>query len=393
MEMIEQSANAASAIQQRIHELLPTLRSRSREIEELRRIPPDVVEQLRATGIFRMNVPRDHGGPELSTLEQVAILESLSAADASVGWCAMIGCDSGIFVSYLEPCTAKQLYPRLDMIQAGWLFPAGRAQRVRGGFLVTGDFKFASGCTHADMMDAGCHVFDEDGSPECDPKTGRPIWRIMLARPSDFELQDTWRTTGLRGSGSQDYRCRELFVPAEHSFSFLERARIDRPLHRRNDTLLRKMVAIPLGLARAAIDEALQLLERKLQYPERKPYKKIPSVPDVLGQCEALWASARAYAYDALAQQWDAIERDRELTKSQRAHVWLSWTQAFQMACTVTRLLYDVIGAESVYSEGSRLDRLFRDAITMSQHVVGQQKGYRMAGCLLLGDEADYPLL
>lgn len=348
---------------------------------------------LRATGVFRMNVPRARGGPELSTLEQLAIIESLSFADASVGWCTMIGCDSGIFSSYLEEAAAKELYPHLDMIQAGWLFPAGQARRVRDGFLVTGDFKFASGCTHADIMDAGCHVFAEDGSLVCDPKTGRPLWRIMLAQPRDFEFQDTWHTTGLRGSGSQDYRCRELFVPYEHSFSFLERPKIDRPLYRRNDTLLRKMVAIPIGLARAAIDEAQQILERKLQYPERKPYKRIPTVPDVLGRCEALWAAARCYAYDALAQQWDALVHERELSTRQRAHVWLSRTHAFQMACKVTQLLYDAIGAESIYANGSRLERLFRDAVTIAQHVVGQKKGYRMAGCLLLGDEADYPLL
>jgi alkylation response protein AidB-like acyl-CoA dehydrogenase len=381
-----------AAIRGRVQQLSPILRERAHEIEAQRRMPRDIVEKLRSTGVFRMNVPRSFGGPELSTLEQVSVLEELATADASVAWCAMIGCDSGIFRAYLEERTARALYPRLDMIQAGWLFPAGRAHRVPGGFRVSGEFKFGSGSTHADVMDAGCHVF-EDGKPVIDGGTGQPIWRIMLARPCDFELEDDWHTTGLKGSGSVSYRCRDLFVPEEHSFSFHDRPRIDAPLYRRNDTLLRKMVAIPLGLMRAAIDEALEIFERKLQYPARRPYKNIPAVPEAVGRAAALHAAARAYAYDALERQWESIERGREPTKSERAHVWLSRTSAFQTARDVTRLLYDAVGAEAIYATHTRMDRLLRDATTMAQHVVGQDKGWRMAGRLLLGDEAEYPLL
>src|SRR6185295_7218252 len=119
----------------------------------------------------------------------------------------------------------------------------------------------------------------------------------------------------------------------------------------RNDTILRKMVAIPLGVARAAIDEAIFILERQGYAGRRR--QGASSGPEALGRAEAMYMAARAYAYDSLERQWDALVRGAQLTKRQRAHVWLSRTNAFQMVRDVTRALYDAIGAESIYARRS----------------------------------------
>jgi len=82
---------------------------------------------------------------------------------------------------------------------------------------------FGSGCNHCDWLAAGV-VEVSDGSPMLDDQ-GRPSWRILLAKRDDFEILDTWYTTGLRGTGSNDYRVQDLFVPEEHSFTFLRPAK------------------------------------------------------------------------------------------------------------------------------------------------------------------------
>ena len=65
------------------------------------------------------------GGPQVDLLAQVAILEVLSAADASAGWCAMIGADSGFYGAALSDADGRELYPELDLITA-WFRPSGR---------------------------------------------------------------------------------------------------------------------------------------------------------------------------------------------------------------------------------------------------------------------------
>src|ERR1700722_1791559 len=119
----------ARALAPRIEECRP-------EIERSRRLPARLVEELRGCGVFRAAMPAEWNGPALTSMQQVALVEQLSMADASVGWCAMIGMDSGIYAGYLSPDSARQVFPRLDMITAGWVPPAGRAREVDGGYLV-----------------------------------------------------------------------------------------------------------------------------------------------------------------------------------------------------------------------------------------------------------------
>ena len=65
-----------------------------------------------------------------------------------------------------------------------------------GGYRVSGRWKFGSGCTHADVMVAGCIVMNDNGVPVFGPD-GMPVVRTAVARADRFEVIDTWHTTGL----------------------------------------------------------------------------------------------------------------------------------------------------------------------------------------------------
>src|SRR5215467_15123307 len=109
--------------------LVPEVETRAAEIASLRRLPTDLVAKLKLAGVFRMPMPRAWGGPEMTPREQTEVVEVLSAADPSVGWCAMIGSDSGFYGAFLDEPVARKLYPDLDAVTAGLLQPAGRARR------------------------------------------------------------------------------------------------------------------------------------------------------------------------------------------------------------------------------------------------------------------------
>ncbi len=353
------------------------------ECDGLRRLSEEIVAGLRAAGVFRMNMPARWGGPELTSMEQVRVVETLARADASVAWCSFIGCDSGIYSGYLEDDVARALYPRLDMAQSGWIYPIGRAVRVRGGYRLSGRWMFGSGIHHCDVLAAGCTVF-ENGAPAVGAN-GRSEWRILLAAPSAFEIEDTWHTTGLRGTGSHHYRVDNLFVPAEHAFSFAEPKRTG-PLWARPDTLVRKMSGVPLGLARDAIDRAIAVLEGKTDRQSGNAYAAKTGIQRAVALAETRWAAARAYVYASLEAQWSKLEAGQPLTDRERADPVLARFNAFQMAREVTQLMYDTIGGESVYA-ANPFDRHVRDAMTMCQHVVGQVKAIEPVGSMLLGND------
>lgn len=385
-----QTPNTAEDILRHAREAVPFLRERAADIEAARRLPEDVVDLLRRNGVFRAAAPKDRGGPELTSIQQTELIETLATGDVSTAWCAMIGMDSGIYAGYLEEEAVQEFYGDLDTPNSGWIHPQGRAERVPGGYRVSGHWRFGSGSTHCDVLVAGCQVF-KDGHPETDPVTGDPVhWRVMVARPDQYEIVDTWFTTGLAGSGSRDYKVTDLFVPEEHSFSFRVPRRTG-PLHATPDAILRKMSGVPLGLARAAVDHVRDLAHSRVDRETGTPWTQNPRVQSTLARAEMELAAVRAAVYSGLEEQWAALERGDETTAQQRTATALARYHAFHTARNIVSALFDLVGGSSIYRDKSPLDRWLRDANTMCQHAVAQDSILELTGQVLLGGESRSP--
>src|SRR6185437_1081332 len=242
-----------------VRALVPEIQSRTTETAKLRRIPADLVAKLRAAGVFRIMFPRTWGGPEMPLPQQVELIETLSYGDPSVGWAVKIGSDSGYFCAFLEESAARELYPSIDYATAGQAPPNGRAVRVPGGYRVTGRWGFASGCTHADVMVGGCLIVESAGAT--------PTGMIYILAPAaSFEVEDTWYSNGLVGSGSHHYKVKDLFIPERHAFSLAGPAKFDGPLFADagSATVFIPMAGTPLGLMRRAIEVTVELSREKV---------------------------------------------------------------------------------------------------------------------------------
>jgi alkylation response protein AidB-like acyl-CoA dehydrogenase len=362
--------------------LSPTYRERAEEIDAARRLPDAIVNELRSAGAFRMTMPREWGGPELTSLEQIEVIEEYARGNPSVGWCVSIGADAGLYSSWLDESVARRMFPRLDMVQAGSVYPIGRAIRIPGGFEITGRWVFGSGCQHCDWLAAGCWVYgDRD-----EAASGRPSreWRIMLATPDQFDILDTWDATGLRGTGSTDFQCDQLLIPEEQSFSFLAPPRRAGTLYAGNEAFLRKMAGVPLGLARAVLDDAVAIVDQKRDRELDVPYRAIPRVQSAVGEAVTMLGAARAFVFDSVGRLWDRFDRGEIPSKEERAAGWLARLNAFRTARTIAEMMYDVIGGSAVYTRLTPFDRYLRDAYAMSEHVCGQSKGFELVGAMLL---------
>lgn len=375
----------AAQILARAQAVAPLLRARSEEIEQNRRLPADVVELLRGTGVFRMGFSRRWGGPELSSAEQTEVVEALSYGDASAGWCAMIGMDTGLYASFLDEADVKEMFPSLDMITAGLLFPVGRAEIVPGGYRLTGRWQFGSGITHSDWVVSGAFLY-RDGTPY--PSEADHDSRLFLVPRAQVDVVDTWHTTGLAGSGSCDYTITNVFVPEGRSIVFSAVRSGSGPLAQ-PEVHMRNMPGVPLGVARAALDYARQvILDRGWSESWRMQVG--------LAECEADFFAARVGVYAALRRQWEALSAGADtdapgLTPQEVAALPLSRLHAFRTARSIVTRLYDLLQTASIY-RSSPLDRWLRDTTTMCQHIVAQDRILQTAGAHLLGARPEFPL-
>jgi len=364
---------------------VPEIQRRALEAARLRRIPADLVEKLRAAGVFRIMFCKDRGGPEMPLPQQVELIETLAQGDPSVAWAVKIGSDSGYFSAFLEASAARELYPSLDLVTAGQAPPNGRAVRVAGGYRVTGRWGFASGCTHADVMVAGCLIQEREGAAPSD-------MTYILAPASSFEIEDTWYSNGLAGSGSHHYRTKDLFIPERHAFTLAGPAKIAGPLYADagSATVFIPMAGTPLGLMRRAIEVTLELAgERVIALPPpATPMRHLPRVKFALARAQMLYGAARAAVYESVNRYWDELVREGHGSLLTRRDMGLARIHAHRTAREVAQLLFDTVGAPAVY-ENLPLGSLLRDAIVINEHLGFNDGVVERLGGMMLGDPPD----
>lgn len=200
----------AAEILGRARALVSVLDDRAEHCETLRRLPDETARDFHEAGLFRILQPARVGGAELDYGLLVDVGAELARGCASSAWTLTNLASHHWMLGMFPPAAQDDVWGQSPdhLIGSSFVFPAGRAQRRQDGFVFSGYWPFSSGVDNCDWnMLAGV----VGGETEDDP----PEYRIFLVPESDYEIIDTWQATGLRGTGSKDVRCHDIFIP-EH---------------------------------------------------------------------------------------------------------------------------------------------------------------------------------
>jgi alkylation response protein AidB-like acyl-CoA dehydrogenase len=361
--------------------LRSAIRAAVPEMETNRTLAPAVVEAMRGAGVFGMALPRSLGGPELSALEQFEVIESLSYSDASVGWCAMIGCDAGYFPGFHDDTTVAELYPSHDLVSAGKVQPNGRAIRSADGWRVSGRWDFGSGSSHADRFIGGVLLYDESGEMLTD-EHGQPFVRVAHLPPEQVVVYDTWNAIGLRATGSNDFEVVDALVPDRWLFDPFAPMQRDDPLYRMPSWFVIKHAGILTALARRAVDEAVAACETKLLLPDGVLLIDRPATLETIARAEAATRSARAFVTDEIARVWDYCVNDGDLSWESIAPLRLALVNASSVAVEVTRSMFDLLTTTAIKAD-SVFAQLAADAAVANTHVITSHRNWVPLGARL----------
>jgi alkylation response protein AidB-like acyl-CoA dehydrogenase len=357
--------------------LHPLIKQEGNEINQRRELTPPIVTALKEGSFFRMLQPRSIGGMELKPSDFARVTEAISAADGSVAWvtCQSNGCSMS--AAYLDPRVAKEMFGPIDGILA-WGPPGAtfEAESVEGGYCISGTWRFASGSQNATWLGAHMKV------------KGRREVRTMLFPKSSVTMVDIWHTLGLRGTASNEYVVKDLFVPADHTM--LRDEAIDRredgPLYRfrSNQLYSAGFAGVGLGLARGLIDAFLELPATKISRGASKPLRENNVVQSQLARCEAKWHSARAFLHNTLDEIYDYVIQHGEMTERHAAMMRLASTWAIQQSREAVDTMFHCAGSIAVF-EAQPFERRLRDIHTVSQQSQGRQLHYESVGQIMLG--------
>src|SRR3954464_11723633 len=190
---------AYDAMLARARGLLAQLRARSAQTEEQRRLPAETERDLHETGLFRIVQPKRVGGSEFDYVALVDFAEAIGLDDASAAW-NLANLSSHHLMLGMFDASAQDKVWKQDadaLIASSFVFPAGRARRVDGGYVLSGRWPFSSGVdSSAWNMLAGIVSSDDEADGI--------EYRIFLLPRRDYKVIDTWNASGLRGTGSND---------------------------------------------------------------------------------------------------------------------------------------------------------------------------------------------
>jgi indole-3-acetate monooxygenase len=381
-------ADSADSLIAEIREIVPQIAARASEIDAARTVPKDIVDELKRIGVFRMIVPKSHGGLELAFPDCVRALSEVSAADGSTGWIAMIGCGTPLLYSRLPRETFDHIYANgPDVIQAGAVHAFGAAEPIAGGYRLTGRWPFASGVPHADWILGGCKIL-KDGEPVL-RESGQPVERLFTLPAEKWTIENTWFAGGLKGSASHHVSIDGVFVPEANVFDISGPPCIPGALYVSVGAFVPFFnAAFTLGLAEGAFKDIVALAKSgKQQYGMSTPIRQQPLFQYELGRAEGDLRAARAYLKMQVENIWNnalsgTMSDPALFVEGLQMNVWLT------EACTrVIDVCYTLGGGTSVY-DTSPLQRRLRDMHTAAQHIASSRLHYVGAGSFALGQRS-----
>jgi alkylation response protein AidB-like acyl-CoA dehydrogenase len=353
--------------------------------EEKRELCAEVVDAMNQAGFFGVFVPRELGGYEATPSEALELFEEVSYADGSTGWVLMAAAlSTGTGGAYLDDEQVKRIFSgsRFPVI-AGQGSPGGKARRVPGGFLLSGNWGYGSGVKHADYLHSGALVLDEKGAPAIGAN-GLPEARIFVVPHDAFTYGDNWDVMGLRATASIDYSIKDHFV-AEGATHLT-----DCTTPKRGGALFMLGIrgtssichsGFTIGLGRRILDELSAIAQTKSG--RLGALAASESFLENFGRAEAKLRAARALTFET----WHGIEETlyrgqplstRQGTLHRLALNHLTWTVA-----EICQFAYFAAGGVSL--RASTLQRCFRDMHGATQHITSSAPILRDCGRELAG--------
>ena len=342
-------------------------------------LPDDLYRRLAAIGLFRLWLPDALGGPELSALDFMDVVEEASALDGTIGWLVGNGGGMGRVGAYLPVDRAREIFEDPDAFVVSGTGGVGRAVPVADGFRVSGRWPFGSGAPHATWFSPLCEV-EESGRG-----TGDMVF--AYAPRGDVVLHDNWQVSGLCATGSVDFEFCDVFVPDRFVHPFQPEPTQPGTIYRLPTGSIYPwtVATVPLGLARGALAEFARLAQRRKRRGDSIALAEREHVQSQVGRIEARLSADRVYLRQTMTDLLDAVEAGSDLVPA-RVRFRLACTFASEAALWAIGLLTEIAGAVAIF-QSCPLERYERDARAAAKHIAMSPAIYITGGKLLLGQD------
>jgi alkylation response protein AidB-like acyl-CoA dehydrogenase len=351
--------------------LIPSLRARAESTERERRVSQEVMHVLRDAELFKLMQPAHFGGFEYGFTELMDINFEIGQGCGSTAWCASF-CMLHQWLVALFPLEAQEeVWQDPATIVAVVVHPAGKCEVVSGGYRISGKWSFASNCDNVEWLILGVMV-----PPDPDRETAAQ-WKFVLVPRAETEIEDTWFSAGLGGTGTKTIVIKEdVFVPAHRTLvpqdPFPPGSRLhSNPLYRMpfSASIPFALASPALGIVQGALDEFIEwtsgrVTRRPGAANRMKEFSHVQSrIAAASGALDAAWLLLRRDVCDIES----AIARGEDFSVDKRIRNRRDHGYALKLAVIAIDSLFEAIGAEGLMLSYG-IQRAWRDVHAIALH-------------------------
>lgn len=368
---------------QKVEALLPVLRDRAQEAEDLRRIPDESVKSLQETGFFRLLQPSQWGGYEADPVLFYDTVRKIASACGSTGWVSSIIGVHNWHLALFDQQAQEDVWGKdTDVRISSSYAPMGAGEVVDGGYKVSGSWAWSSGCDHATWVFVGGPVI----------KDGRPVdFGSFLIPIEDYRIDDVWNVVGLRGTGSNTIVVKDVFVPRYRFLSY--KAMNDRTAGglQHNTAPVYKMpwgtmhpttISAPIvGMAYGAYDAHVEHQGKRVraafagEKAKDDPFAKV-RIAEAASDIDAAWRQLSGNVADEYAY----LVAGEEIPFELRLRARRDQVRATGRSIASIDKLFESSGATAL-ANGTPLQRFWRDAHAGRVHAANDpERAYMMFG-------------
>ncbi|HEY2538339.1 MAG TPA: acyl-CoA dehydrogenase family protein [Stellaceae bacterium] len=380
----------------RAETLVPVLRERAAEAEELRRLPDVTIADLHDSGLFRMLQPARVGGSELPFRSLYELSAVIGQGCGSTAWVLANLAAHHWLLGMWHPEAQEEIWGESpdSLISSALIFARGRARPVPGGYRLTGRWPFSSGIDASTWNMFGAIVADEE--------TGQSEPRMFLLPKCDYTVIDTWQVIGLSGTGSKDAEVSDVFVPAYRTLS-TERIRggPNRGSELNPGSLYRlpavslfgfAIAGVSLGIARGALSHFSETTRTRLSAYTGRNIADFTNIQVHLAEAAALADAAEAIVLRDCGEATRITEAGIVPSLEQRARYKRDGAFAASLCTRAVDLLFSATGGGAIYARNP-IQRAFRDVHAANAHYnLNWDVSGAIYGRVALGLPPDAPL-
>jgi 3-hydroxy-9,10-secoandrosta-1,3,5(10)-triene-9,17-dione monooxygenase len=358
-------------LRQRAEALVPVLRERAAKTEALRRLPDETLADLHRSGLFRMLQPARVGGSELPYTALVELAAIIGRGCGSTGWVLNNLASHHWMLAYWPKAAQDEIWgPSPDtLIGSAFIFPGGRARKVKDGYRLSGRWPFSSGVDpSAWNMIAGV-VPDE--------QTGAGEYRVFLVPASDYSVVDTWYVSGLAGTGSKDVVVTDALVPEHRTLSVEAGKGGPHPGSAVNPGALFRLpwfalfgfviASVSLGIAKGAIEQFVAATRSKLGTYTGRSLADFSTMQVHVAEAAALADAAEAVMLRDCAEAMRFAEASKVPPMEDKVRWRRDGAYAALLCSKAVDIIFAAAGGGAIY-ETNPLQRAFRDIHAANGH-------------------------